>query len=120
MIVAQRLVRRLCEKCKEPAKMHPEALAELDIHETPEELSIYEARGCVVCNETGYKGRAGLYEVMEVGAAIRELIIERASTAVIKKKAIEEGMITLRQDGLNKFKTGVTSLEEVLRETTNH
>jgi type II secretory ATPase GspE/PulE/Tfp pilus assembly ATPase PilB-like protein len=100
--------------------MHPEALRELGIMETPEELSIYEARGCVSCNETGYRGRLGLYEVMEVGNEVRELIIERASTALIKKKAIEEGMMTLRQDGLEKFKRGDTSLEEVLRETTNH
>jgi len=120
MIVAQRLVRRLCDKCKEPAKMHPEALRELGIMETPDELSIYEARGCVSCNETGYRGRVGLYEVMDVGPVVRELIIERASTALIKKKAIEEGMMTLRQDGLEKFKRGDTSLEEVLRETTNH
>jgi type IV pilus assembly protein PilB len=120
MIVAQRLVRRLCVKCKEPVKMHAETLAELGILETPDELSAYEAVGCVSCNETGYKGRVGLYEVMTVGAEIRELIIERASTSEIKKKAIEEGMLTLRQDGLEKFKRGDTSLEEVLRETTNH
>jgi type IV pilus assembly protein PilB len=120
MIVAQRLVRRLCEKCKEQVTMHPEALNELGIMETPDELTTYEARGCVSCNETGYKGRLGLYEVMEVSGSIREMIIERASTAEIKKKAIEEGMLTLRQDGLEKFKQGLTSLEEVLRETTTH
>jgi len=117
MIVAQRLVRKLCEKCKGEVKMHAEALAELNITESPDELSMYEARGCVACNDTGYKGRLGLYEVMEISPAIKEMIVERASTTDIKKTAIEESMMTLRLDGLDKFKKGMTSLEEVLRET---
>jgi type IV pilus assembly protein PilB len=119
MIVAQRLVRRLCDKCKQPVKMHEEALRELGITESPDELSPFEAKGCVACNDTGYKGRVGLYEVMDISHAIREMIIERASTAEMKKKAIEESMMTLRLDGLDKFKKGQTSLEEVLRETAN-
>jgi len=117
MLIAQRLVRRLCDKCKSEVKMHAEALAELGITESPEELAMHEAKGCVACNDTGYKGRLGLYEVLEVSPAVREMIIERASTADIKKKAIENGMLTLRIDGLDKFKKGQTSLEEVLRET---
>jgi type IV pilus assembly protein PilB len=117
MIVAQRLVRRLCDKCKTPVKMHEEALKELNITESPDELSLFEAKGCVACNDTGYKGRLGLYEVMEISHKIREMIVERASTAEIKIRAIEDGMLTLRLDGLDKFKKGMTSLEEVLRET---
>ncbi len=117
MIVAQRLVRKLCEKCKGEVKMHAEALAELNITESPDELSMYEARGCVACNDTGYKGRLGLYEVMNISPTIKEMIVERASTTDIKKTAIVESMMTLRLDGLDKFKRGLTSLEEVLRET---
>ncbi len=119
VLVAQRLVRRLCEKCKSEIKMHVEALNELGIKESPDELSMFEAKGCVACNDTGYKGRLGLYEVLEISPGIREMIIERESTSVIKKRGIDEGMITLREDGLDKFKTGLTSLEEVLRETAN-
>ena len=119
VLVAQRLVRRLCDKCKSEIKMHVEALNELGIKESPDELSMFEAKGCVACNDTGYKGRLGLYEVLEISPGIREMIIERESTSAIKKRGIDEGMITLREDGLDKFKTGLTSLEEVLRETAN-
>ena len=120
MIIAQRLVRRLCEKCKQPQKMHAEALKELDIHENPDELTLFEPKGCPACNDTGYKGRVGLYEVMDIGGRVRELIIERASVADLKKQAVQEGMMTLRGDGLWKYKQGWTSLEEVLRETSAH
>jgi len=119
VLVAQRLVRRLCDKCKSEIKMHVEALNELGIKESPDELSMFEAKGCVACNDTGYKGRLGLYEVLEISPGIREMIIERESTSAIKKKGIDEGMIRLREDGLDKFKAGLTSLEEVLRETAN-
>jgi type IV pilus assembly protein PilB len=119
MIVAQRLVRRLCDKCKQPVNMHEEALGELGINESPGELTLFEAKGCVACNDTGYKGRLGLYEVMDVTSKIREQIIERASTAEMKAVAMEQGMMTLRMDGLDKFKKGQTSLEEVLRETAH-
>jgi type IV pilus assembly protein PilB len=117
LIVAQRLVRRICEKCKQPVNMHEEALRELGINESPGELTLFEAKGCGGCNDTGYKGRLGLYEVMEVTPHIREQIIERASTASMKNTAMEQGMMTLRMDGLDKFKKGQTSLAEVLRET---
>jgi type IV pilus assembly protein PilB len=117
MIVAQRLVRRLCDKCKAEVRMHTEALAELGITESPDELNLYEAKGCVACNDTGYRGRLGLYEVMEITPTIKEMIVERASTSTIKNKAIEDGMMTLRADGLDKFKKGMTSLQEVLRES---
>jgi type IV pilus assembly protein PilB len=120
LIIAQRLVRRLCEKCKTPATLHAEVLKELGILENPDELRIHEPKGCPVCNDTGYKGRVGLYEVMEVSPALREFIIDRASNTEIKAQAVKEGMLTLRQDGIEKFKLGHTSLEEVLRETAKH
>ena len=119
MIVAQRLVRRLCEKCKQPVKMHEEALRELGIMESPDELNMFETKGCPACSDTGYKGRVGLYEVMEITPSVREMIVERASTVEIKRQAMSDGMTTLRGDGLDKFKKGATSLEEVLRETAN-
>jgi type IV pilus assembly protein PilB len=118
MIVAQRLVRKLCSKCKQPIKLHEEALRELDIMEAPDELTLFEARGCIQCNDTGYAGRCGLYEVMPISAAIREMIVERRPSADLKQQAIAEGMLTLRSDGLEKFKKGSTSLEEILRETS--
>jgi type IV pilus assembly protein PilB len=118
MIVAQRLVRKLCAKCKQPLELQVEALRELGIMESPDELTLFEPRGCVACNDTGYKGRCGLYEVMSVSAGIRELIIERRQASDIKQQAIKEGMLTLRADGLVKFKKGLTSLEEILRETS--
>lgn len=117
MIVAQRLVRRLCDKCKIPMKVHAEALKEIGIMENPQELTLFEAKGCLLCNETGYRGRVGLYEVMSITGGLREMIIDRASTAEIKTQALKDGMLTLRLDGLEKFKTGDTSLEEILRET---
>jgi type IV pilus assembly protein PilB len=75
--------------------------------------------GCEKCNQTGYKGRVGLYEVMEVTDDVRELVLVGASALELRRKAIEEGMITLRQSGLRKIKDGLTSIEEVLRETVN-
>ncbi|MCH7548550.1 MAG: type IV-A pilus assembly ATPase PilB [Candidatus Krumholzibacteriota bacterium] len=119
MIVAQRLVRRLCDKCKEPMHIHEEALRELGVEESPDEISAYEAKGCVACNDTGYRGRVGLYEAMFISPRIREQIVERSTVQELKRQSIEEGMLTLRVDGLWKFKQGQTSLEEVLRETAS-
>ncbi len=120
LIIAQRLVRRLCEKCKQPSVIHEEVLRELGIMENPDELTLMEAKGCPACNDTGYKGRVGVYEVMEVSPTLREMIVDRASNSEIKVQAIKDGMLTLRMDGLEKFKTGLTSLEEILRETASH
>jgi type IV pilus assembly protein PilB len=118
LICAQRLVRRICSECKEEVPLPPQAKIEAGY--TPEEsktVKIFKGRGCTNCNGTGYKGRAGLYEVMEVDDEIRELILIGASAVELKKKAIEHGMITLRRSGLIKVKDGVTTLEEVARET---
>ena len=120
LIVAQRLVRRICSSCKEPVKLPPQALVEAGF--TPEEakkVKVFKGKGCNVCGNSGYKGRAGLYEVMEVDDEIRELILVGASALELKKKAIERGMITLRRSGLIKAMDGVTTLEEIARETVH-
>ena len=118
LICAQRLVRRICAECREEVPLPPQAKIEAGY--SPEEsktVKIYKGRGCSTCNGTGYKGRTGLYEVMEVDDDIRELILIGASAVELKKKAIERGMITLRRSGLTKVKDGQTTLEEVARET---
>lgn len=118
LIVAQRLVRRICVECKDKVELPTQALIEAGF--TPEEakqVNVYKGHGCSNCNNTGYKGRAGLYEVMVVDDDIRELILVGASATELKKKAIEHGMITLRRSGLIKAAAGVTTLEEVARET---
>ncbi|PYP85383.1 MAG: type IV-A pilus assembly ATPase PilB [Candidatus Angelobacter sp. Gp1-AA117] len=118
LICAQRLIRRICGECKEEVPMSPQALLEAGF--TAEEsrtVKVYKGKGCATCNGSGYKGRAGLYEVMEVDDEVRELILIGASAVELKKKAIERGMITLRRSGLRKVMDGVTTLEEVARET---
>ena len=118
LICAQRLVRRICVGCKEPLEVPEQAL--LDAGYTADELkttTVYQGKGCATCNNTGYKGRAGLYEVMEINDELRELILVGASAIELKKKALENGMITLRRSGLTKVASGQTTLEEVLRET---
>ncbi len=118
LVVAQRLVRRLCQKCASRHNLTPEAL--VDIGFTQEEVSkikVYKPAGCNNCHNTGYKGRIGLYEVMEVTDEIRDLVLSRAQSKDIKQKAMEKGMITLRRSGLVKIMEGITSVEEVLRET---
>jgi type IV pilus assembly protein PilB len=116
VILAQRLVRKLCTKCKKKEKIHPEALRELGVT-SGETFDIYAAGGCPACSNTGYSGRTGLYEVMPVSDALREMILNRASASEIKEQAVREGMITLRGDGILKLKAGVTSIEEILRES---
>ncbi|HEX3739780.1 MAG TPA: type IV-A pilus assembly ATPase PilB [Terriglobales bacterium] len=118
LICAQRLVRRICKDCAEVQEVPVQTLIEEGF--TPEEaktVKINKGKGCGVCNSTGYKGRAGLYEVMEVDDEIRELVLVGASALELKKKAIERGMITLRRSGLIKVAAGITTLEEVARET---
>ncbi len=118
LICAQRLVRRICPKCKEPDDVPVQALLNVGFSEAEAtEIQIYRGRGCDVCNNTGYKGRVGLFEVMKVTDDIRELILSGASAVELRRKAIEEGMITLRQSGLQKIKEGMTTIEEVVRES---
>ncbi len=118
LICAQRLVRRVCAACKADHPTPPQALVEAGF--TPDEAqNVVPKRGtgCEVCNQTGYKGRVGLYEVMEITEELRELILVGASGLELKRKAVEEGMITLRRSGLRKVMEGVTTIEEVARET---
>ena len=118
LICAQRLIRRICKDCSEPVEVPVQAL--IDEGFSPEEaktVQIMKGKGCATCNKTGYKGRTGLYEVMEVDDEIRELVLVGASALELKKKAIERGMITLRRSGLTKVAQGWTTLEEVARET---
>ncbi|NWG04837.1 MAG: type IV-A pilus assembly ATPase PilB [Syntrophaceae bacterium] len=118
LILAQRLIRKICMDCREPIKVHPQLLIDLGI--PPDEVKsfpVYKGKGCPMCNNTGYKGRIGLYEVMPMKEEIKELVLSRASTSEIKKEAIRLGMKTLRQSGILKIKDGVTTIEEVFRST---
>ena len=118
LVAAQRLVRRICKKCVEVQSMPVAALAQAGF--SPEDAKTvvpHRGKGCETCNNTGFKGRVGLYEVMEVTEVLRELILVGASAMDLRRKAIEEGMITLRQSGLRKVKEGVTTIDEVVRET---
>lgn len=118
LIGAQRLIRRICSECKEEYKVPLEAMVDIGFsEEESRRVTIYKGRGCQLCGNTGYKGRVGLFEVMEVGDSIRELILVGASALEIRRKAVEEGMITLRSSGLEKLRQGMTTIEEVLRES---
>jgi type IV pilus assembly protein PilB len=120
LIQAQRLVRRICSNCKIEVTADVPSKTLMEIGFAPDAVGsfkIYKGRGCGVCNGTGYKGRVGLYEVMEISEGIRDLIMVGATAVEIKRKALEEGMLTLRMSGLEKIKQGVTTIEEVLRET---
>jgi type IV pilus assembly protein PilB len=118
LIQAQRLIRRVCSECKTEVPTPPEALTEVGFSkEEAKSIKIFKGKGCAKCNGTGYKGRVGLYEVMEITDDIRELILIGASALELRKRAIEQGMFTLRQSGLIKIKNGVTTIEEVVRET---
>jgi type IV pilus assembly protein PilB len=118
LICAQRLVRRICSHCKEPMPLPPPALVQAGFPaDLANDVTPMKGRGCDSCNQTGYRGRVGLYEVMEIAEELRELILVGASGLELRRKAIDEGMITLRQSGLRKVKEGVTTIEEVVRET---
>jgi type IV pilus assembly protein PilB len=119
LIQAQRLIRRICSNCKvEITDMPNKTLIDLGMDaKDVGSFKLYKGKGCGTCNGTGYKGRVGLYEVMEISEGIRDLVMVGATAVEIKRKALEEGMLTLRMSGLEKIKAGVTTIEEVLRET---
>lgn len=118
LIAAQRLVRRICSDCKTREEVTPEALASAGYTaEEAERVMVRKGQGCNTCGGRGYKGRVGLYEVMEISDEIHNMILAGASAYDLKHKAIEEGMITLRHSGLIKVAAGMTTLEEVIRET---
>ena len=119
LIYAQRLVRRICANCKSD---HPHAAAgarsrSASPPDEAQKVMPKKGAGCDKCNNTGYKGRVGLYEVMEISEELRELILVGASALELRRKAVEEGMLTLRRSGLQKIMEGVTTIEEVVRET---
>ncbi len=120
LIAAQRLVRKLCKNCREEHKLTPDALEDIGFSpEQAKKVKVYKPKGCNSCHGTGYKGRTALFEVLEVTEEIKELILSKAHSKDVKKTAIKQGMLTLRQSGLYKIKKGITSVEEVLRVTVN-
>lgn len=116
-VVSQRLLRKVCMKCRQPYKPPDELLMDAGIDPQSIDFTIYKGEGCQDCRHTGYKGRVGIYENMIVTGRIRDLILQRAPTNDIEKVAVEEGMTTLRQAALAKLRQGLTTAEEVIRET---
>jgi type IV pilus assembly protein PilB len=117
-VLAQRLIRRICTSCRTEYEPSESVLGQLGL--TPHDIGdkhFFYGTGCDVCNTTGYKGRKGIYELLDISDPLRELINQRAPTVVIKQKAIELGMITLRDDGLRSIYDGDTTIEEVLKYT---
>ena len=115
LIVAQRLVRRICSGCKEEHQYSPEEMHAFGVD--PKLGPFFKGAGCDTCNGTGYKGRQGLYEVMAMSSALRRMVLKGASTEELREQGVKESMLTLRMDGMIKVKKGVTTLEEVVKET---
>ncbi|HEY3296243.1 MAG TPA: type IV-A pilus assembly ATPase PilB [bacterium] len=118
LIVAQRLIRKICTKCKAPVEVHPEALTEAGID--PEQARgkiFYRGAGCIECNNSGYRGRSGIYEVMPITPKLRTMILDGKPPAELEAAAVSEGMLTLRTGAIKKFERGITTIEEVLRVT---
>jgi len=117
-VLAQRLIRKICTHCRTPYEPNEAVLAQLGL--SPHDIgdkTFYYGKGCDQCNHTGYKGRKGIYELLHISDPIRELINQRAATVVLRQKAVELGMMTLRQDGLRCIYDGETTIEEVLKYT---
>ncbi len=114
-VLSQRLIRVICSHCKEPASVDPALLATVGWE--GKEVTLYRGRGCPKCHQTGYRGRIGIFEYLHISPKIGKLIMERKDSQVIKEVATEEGMVSLREDGLQKVLQGITTLEEVLRVT---
>ena len=119
-VLAQRLVRKICPECREPTMPSMETLGQLDL--TPEDVlgkKFFRGRGCPMCNNTGFKGRTGLYEYMPINDQIREMINRGSSTEALRDCALQHNLVPLRDSGLEKVYTGVTTIEEVIRETVS-
>jgi len=115
-VQAQRLARRLCKYCREAYTPSAKSLEDIGFPFKPDKLpTLYKAKGCPKCSNTGYKGRVGIYEVMLMSETLEKLTVERATTEEIKKVAISEGMKTLKEDGFRKVLKGLTSIEEIVR-----
>ncbi len=118
LILAQRLARKICTECKEPMEISEKALVDLGVKaDKAKSLKAFKGKGCPICNDTGYKGRIALYEVMPFTDSIRDLVLNGASSAELKTQAIRDGMFSLRMSGIEMVSTGVTTVEEVLRVT---
>jgi len=117
-VLAQRLIRKICSDCRAPYEPTESVLRSLGL--TPHDIgdkNFYYGKGCDVCNQTGYRGRKGIYELLKITDPLRDLINNRAPTVVIRQKAIELGMTTLREDGLRSIYDGITTIEEVVKYT---
>lgn len=120
LIGAQRLLRKLCQECKEPLEVPAQTLLDLGVHpDEIEEFIVYHGAGCRVCNNTGMKGRIAVYEIMTMTEELREFVLNGASTLELKREAVRQGMKTLRMSALTKMKEGATTLDEVGRVTAN-
>lgn len=117
VITAQRLLRRICSKCKKEAEYTEEYLDAAGLTDEQKQITFYKGEGCDECGDTGYKGRQGLYEVMAATPGVRKLIMNGAGADELKEQALKDGMLTLRMDGLKKAEKGITTLEEVIKET---
>ncbi len=120
IVVAQRLARRICEDCREKLDLSPDALIDVGVPAAEaKHLEIFHGTGCNKCSNTGYKGRVALYECMPMSEGLKELVLNGASSAEIKREAIKEGMYSLRMSGIEALRVGTTTVEEVLRTTAN-
>ncbi len=118
LVLAQRLARKICTDCKEKVDVPPQALIDVGVHpDKAKDFQCYKGKGCINCNNTGYKGRIALYEVMPMHEELKELVLNGASASELKREAIQLGMKTLRQSGITKIEEGITTVEEVLRVT---
>jgi type IV pilus assembly protein PilB len=118
LVVAQRLVRRICPGCKAPHTYTDEELSALGTDlEYLKTIPYQKGKGCERCTGTGYKGRQGLYEVMAMSPELRRMVLRGASVAELRDQAVAEGMLTLRMDGIKKVERGITTVEEVVKET---
>jgi type IV pilus assembly protein PilB len=117
-VLAQRLVRTVCKKCRTPFEPTESQLSMLNLapHDIGDKV-FYYGRGCQACNDTGYKGRKGIFELLVIGEALRRLINERAPAVVLRQKAVELGMVTLREDGMRSIFDGITTIEEIVKYT---
>jgi len=114
-IVAQRLARRICSRCRQPREATAKMVEQMGFTEDDGPITVYDAVGCKVCSETGYRGRVCINEILLVSEEIQRMAVERRPSDEIKRVAVEQGMLTLRRDGMEKVRLGMTTLEEVLR-----
>ena len=116
-VLAQRLVRVVCRECRQPVEAGPIELQQLGITDANGPVTIYKAKGCEACSNTGYSGRKGIFELLVLTDSVRDLVMARSDASRIKQQALREGMHTLRQDGVRKILSGLTTMEEVFRVT---